>query len=227
MESALMEKRFKNQSGIIAPDLLASKTFTVIGAGAIGSFLVPTLAKMGAKNILVFDDDKIEDHNVANQFYPPSDTGEAKVVSLLSCVRMFAGQEMSYSEKRWVPGDSGIAGDFVVSCVDNMDTRRLVFDEAEKSRAVRYFVDGRMGALSMRTYCINLGRTVETDFYRKTLYSDAQAVEERCTEKSIIYTGLIVAGFMLNMIKRAVNGQPGPVEEVFDCVTASHVATRI
>ena len=221
----MIAERFENQSGIINPSVLASKEFTVIGAGAIGSFLVPTLAKMGAEKITVYDDDRIEEHNIANQFYPTIDMAAPKVNALKVMTACHSGVSLETRQKRWDNSDG--LSEIVICCVDNMETRQLLFAQSRVGDRTRWFIDGRMGAQFMRAYCINCGVPSEVEFYVKTLYSDAQASPERCTEKSIIYTGLIVAGLMLNLIKRAINGERRPIEQVWDCVTSTHVVTYL
>src|SRR5207244_2270936 len=55
---------------------------TVIGAGAVGSFVTLTLAKMGLRDLTVFDDDVVDVHNLPNQFYRLTDLGRPKVEAL-------------------------------------------------------------------------------------------------------------------------------------------------
>lgn len=221
----MIAERFENQSGIINPSVLASKEFTVIGAGAIGSFLVPTLAKMGAEKITVYDDDRIEEHNIANQFYPTIDMGAAKVDALRNMAASHSGVLIETRQERWNIGNG--LSEVVICCVDNMETRKDLFAAACNNAVVRYFIDGRMGAQLIRCYCVDLQDDRQRELYGRTLYSDSQATQDRCTEKSIIYTGLIVAGLMLNLIKRAINGEQRPVEQVWDCVTSTHVVTYL
>ena len=58
--------RFWRQLDLCPPDKLTFP-ITVIGAGAIGSATVVTLAKMGWSNITVYDEDDLADHNFPNQ----------------------------------------------------------------------------------------------------------------------------------------------------------------
>lgn len=210
-------KRFENQKGIIDPAILANQQFTVIGAGAIGSILVPMLAKMGAQKILVYDDDKIEEHNVANQYYPEADIGEYKVDSLERVVRAQSGVQIEYARQRWEPG--GRFGGYIISAVDNMDTRRKLWVDAISNPGAPIFVDGRMGAQFMRVYCIRTGDEGQRAYYEKTLYSDSQAEPERCTEKSIMDTGLVLAGYMLAMIRQELTGKWHPKGRAYDTIT--------
>ena len=48
----------------------------VIGCGALGSWLTFFLLKMGFKNITVYDFDKIEEHNLPNQFFMENQIGK-------------------------------------------------------------------------------------------------------------------------------------------------------
>jgi len=197
-------ERFRNQSGIIAPDRLGRIEFTVVGAGAIGSFLTLGLAKMGATKIKVFDGDTIEEHNIATQFYPENAVGIRKVTALRDMVAAFSGVELEIVERNWTPKDK-LSG-FVISCVDSMAVRKSLYGSARKAKA--YFVDGRMGAEVLRTYSIDTTKAPERKLYENTLYSDEQAVQERCvTQRSIIFTVFNVVGHMLNAIKKAVNSQ--------------------
>ena len=72
------EARFQRQLDIVAPEQLAFP-IVVIGAGAVGSATVVTLAKMGCSDITVWDDDLLEEHNIPNQLCKPAMVGRPKV----------------------------------------------------------------------------------------------------------------------------------------------------
>lgn len=216
-------ERFENQSGIIAPEKLTDIGFTVIGAGAIGSFFTMTLAKMGATTIRVIDNDLVEEHNIANQIYPTNTIGHSKVSALKDMVKNLSGVDIETTKDNWTPKTVLSTGNVVVSALDNMDTRKALWDSVKGS--ARYFVDGRMGALAMRVYVVDLQNKDQMSFYEKSLYSSAQAIQERCTFKSIIFTVQLVSGLMLNLLKKALNGEKRPTEIVYDCVNDIQVAT--
>ena len=44
-------------------------TINIYGAGSIGSYTALTLAKLGFKNIAVFDNGFVDEENIAPQFY--------------------------------------------------------------------------------------------------------------------------------------------------------------
>ena len=225
-------RRFENQHGIIEPHKL-QVPMTIVGAGAIGSFFAMTFAKMGGTDIEVYDDDTIEDHNIANQIYPELFIGEKKVSALKSVVFQYAGIEIVPKEKKFEATDPIAEKQILVATVDNMDARKMIWDTVQKNLGnskLRYFLDGRMGAEVMRLYCIDLRREKQRKFYESTLYSTDSAVKERCSVKSIIYTVLLCAGFMNNMLKRALNEDDQPENRVLelagDCASPMLVPTR-
>ena len=217
--------RFEQQAGIIDPGLLARQSFMMVGAGAIGSFLAMTLGKMGATKFTIWDHDTIEEHNFANQMFPIFSKGVKKVDALASVINEYSGAEINPVGAKFDPAAYSFAGaDFVISAVDNMDVRKMLFETAIRDGA-KFFIDGRMGAQVMRVYSVDLSKPEEIEFYKRRLYPAAKAAPERCTEKTIIYTVLVVSGLLLNMIKKRLNGEKCPTEIVYDLVHDYYVPT--
>ena len=75
------ETRYHRQLDILDPKSM-DVPVTIIGAGATGSFTALSLAKMGIRNITIYDFDTVEEHNLPNQFYRQCDLGKRKVEAL-------------------------------------------------------------------------------------------------------------------------------------------------
>ena len=73
--------RFLRQLDILPPEKLQFP-IVVIGAGAIGSAAVVTLAKMGCGNMTIWDHDMLEEHNVSNQLCHLDAIGKPKAEAL-------------------------------------------------------------------------------------------------------------------------------------------------
>ena len=72
----MIKMDFSRQNRIFNPDQ-SKINVTILGAGSTGSFIAFVLAKMGIKEIKVVDFDKVEAHNIPNQYYRLKDVGKA------------------------------------------------------------------------------------------------------------------------------------------------------
>lgn len=217
--AAWMERneRHKGQLDALDPEALGSKSFLVIGAGAIGSNFVAMLTKMGAKNVTVIDDDVIEEHNLSNQMYPEYALNMSKVDALADVCRNFSGTEITPIAGKFnlkEPGAFSIPQpvDYVISCVDSLAVRKDLW-EYFKDRCT-YFIDGRMALEVYRAYCIKTANEAHRAFYEDSL--KGKPVEGRCTAKVIMYTVQSVSGAMLSMVKASLKNERCPVEECRD-----------
>ena len=72
----------------LIPLNVLNKPVTIIGCGAIGSFLGLQLAKMGMTNLTFFDHDTVSIENMSNQFYPRSAIGQNKASALYDMLEL-------------------------------------------------------------------------------------------------------------------------------------------
>lgn len=181
-----------------------NNSIDVIGAGAIGSYTVMNLAKMGYQGqITVYDGDRVEDHNLPNQFYPASAKGHHKAQALYSVVREYTGISIiPIVEMCAAIRENAHA---VLFAVDSMDTR-IALHETIKG-GTRWLFDGRMGGEVMRLYTIDLQSKQDRSFYEANLYPSSEASQEKCTARAVIYNVSVIAGLLANQIKRAMSGE--------------------
>ena len=96
----------------------------IIGAGGIGSFLIPLLDKVGMYDISVADPDKVETKNLTYQNFTKEDVGENKASVMRNRYRSINGgsQYPILSEKQMQ------GYDLVICCVDNIGLRRTMYN---------------------------------------------------------------------------------------------------
>tara|TARA_B100000963_G_scaffold109547_1_gene95375 strand:- start:2104 stop:2679 length:576 start_codon:yes stop_codon:yes gene_type:complete len=112
----------------------------VIGAGGIGSFLIPLLDKVGLYDITVADPDKVETKNLPYQNFTESLVGKNKAVVM--------GHYKSVSNSIVYPilTEKQMKGyDLVICCVDNLGLRRTMYNTKIKWLDLR--AQGRNAAL--------------------------------------------------------------------------------
>lgn len=124
----------------------------IIGCGAIGSTVGELIAKTGLTNITLYDFDKVESHNIANQMFTENDIGKYKVDALAE--RMISiNPEMKQSLKIEREGWHGqkLAG-YVFLCVDNIDLRREIATSNKDNMNVKAMFDFRMRLTDAQHY---------------------------------------------------------------------------
>ena len=190
----------------LVPEKILSTPITVVGAGAIGSWVVLSLAKMGFENIRVYDDDEVDTVNLSSQFFRRSDVEKPKVFALQVMVEEFTCVNIDAIHGRFTneTGLNSFPG-IVISAVDSMVSRRAVYQSVKLS-PTKFLIDPRMGAESALLYVCK-----PTDFddrarYEKTFYSDAEAVQERCTAKATIFTANMLSGLVCKTVRDVLVG---------------------
>ncbi|HEY9868414.1 MAG TPA: ThiF family adenylyltransferase [Candidatus Obscuribacterales bacterium] len=164
---------------VFSRDAFGDRRIDVIGAGATGSRIVVSLAKLGLENIHVWDFDKVEAHNIANQAYGDGDIGKLKVDALHDLVKAQTGLAIHKHAER-VDGSQEL-GDVVFLLTDTMSSRKEIW-----SKGIRYkmrtklMIETRMGASEGRVYTVNPTRPAHVKGWEGTLYDDAVAEVSAC-----------------------------------------------
>ncbi len=196
---------YQRQTGIINIKRFRDNEIAIIGCGAIGSFLGMSLAKMGLTKFVLVDFDRVESHNLPNQFFKEEDLGVRKSVATYNNMHDFNSDvQIKARGSKFKPYDIKNSH-IVVSCVDSMKVRKQIFNACKKNKNIQLFIDTRMGGLEGQIYFIEMNKKKEIKNYEKTLFTDEQASQLRCTERSIIFTVLGIVSFVCNQIVKALN----------------------
>jgi molybdopterin/thiamine biosynthesis adenylyltransferase len=111
---------------------LQSHRLLVCGAGALGSNLVDSLARMGFANLKVIDKDRVEVHNINTQVYGDMDVGALKADALKNRIFRHVGTEIEAVSKELTTANARSllkGATLVVDAFDNTASRQLVQDE--------------------------------------------------------------------------------------------------
>jgi hypothetical protein len=207
---------FLRQASIVRPEAL-KRPISIIGAGGIGSPTALALAKMGCSKIRVYDFDIVEAHNLPNQFYCEGDLGRAKVDALADMAQLLAGVSLEGVRERIV--DQRLSG-VVITAVDTMESRKAIWRNGVRyNPQVPLYLDARMGAEVCTVYSIRPVDPDDVAFYDASLYSDAEAQEDPCTARAIIYNVFGAAALLANQVKKFATGEQSFREIHFDLKT--------
>jgi molybdopterin/thiamine biosynthesis adenylyltransferase len=173
----------------LIPASVTSAPIAIIGAGAIGSHVAMGLARMGFANQIIYDYDVVDEFNMGCQGYMPDDVGKEKTKVMSDKIESLSG----YKIRTYGKYEGGIIpAKVVIAAADSMEARKIIW---QNSKTAGLFVDIRMAAEYALIY------TSAMDGYDKTLYTDAQAEQERCTAKATVYTAMLASGAVCKIVK--------------------------
>ncbi|MBQ0014742.1 MAG: ThiF family adenylyltransferase [Oscillospiraceae bacterium] len=115
----------------------------IIGCGSVGSTVAENLARSGVTNFVLWDFDKVEPHNLANQMFRQEDVGKLKVEAVSEMLQEI-NPDIKDTIKLEPEGWQGkqLSG-FVFLCVDNIDLRREIVEKHFDNPNVKAMFDFR------------------------------------------------------------------------------------
>jgi hypothetical protein len=210
------EDHFTRQQDVLDASKLSRLGITLIGLGSIGSVTGLALAKMGVVGFTAFDADYVEAHNWSNQLYSDDDIGALKATAFTRLLETYGGQTPNAIAARF---DEQELSDVVISAVDSMESRKRIWRAVHAQSDVRLLIDARMGLETLAVYAVRPQIKADRVNYTASLYSDAEALQELCTARSICYTPLMAAAVICNLVRRHVNAEELPFRVVCDLAT--------
>lgn len=182
-----------------------SKRIHIIGAGATGATASWFLSKMGFINQWVMDFDEVDVVNLNCQMYGRHHIGKAKVDALAETIEQWTGAKIQTTNGKFEKGM--LVEGIVVSALDSMEGRTNIFESFMRSPTATHLIDPRMSIQYGTMFVVDKDKPASIESYKNTLYSDADAVQEVCTMKSVMFTSAIISGIICKAVKDiAVDG---------------------
>ncbi len=164
---------------VFSPAAFGHREVHVVGCGATGSRIAMELAKLGVQCLHLWDFDRVEEHNIANQLFGVRDVGRTKVEALEDRIFADTGLECIAHNER-VTAETSLQG-VVFLLTDTMASRREIWDGAIKLKPwVDVLIETRMDKYEARVYTVNPTSPAEFEFWERTLYSDDEATTSLC-----------------------------------------------
>ena len=174
------------------PDKLHIKV-SIVGCGAVGSQLAVLLARLGIKDFILYDEDVVNSHNIANQNFNFNDIGKFKVDCVKSTIK--AINPDAEVETRGFASVSNPPKGYTFVCVDSIKVRQELYEMLVMMNIPAMF-DFRMGLTSGQFYCVPKHRAT---LWRKTMnFTDEEA--DAITPKSACGFELSVAYTIWTML---------------------------
>ena len=164
----------------------------IIGCGSVGSTVAELLARFGLTKLTLYDFDKVEPKNLANQMFRQEHVGMTKVDALahmLCEINPEIKATIRVASHGYV--SQKLSG-YVFLAVDNIDLRREIATANKDNTYVKAMFDFRTRLVDAQHYAADWGNTkMVDDFIRSMSFSHEEAVAE--TPVSACNTTLSVA----------------------------------
>lgn len=193
---------------VFDPSKLGRGKIAIAGVGALGSALAIQLAKLGNENMVLFDHDEVEAHNLPNQIlYGPDDIGSDKVTAARDAILRLTGYKPSIRNEK-LEGKyqlEGVTNLFV--CVDSMAARKAIFNSCVfLNPQLDYFCEGRMNAREGTLYGFEPTDLSKAKEYRlHHLYDDSDVPEDRGTCGNVLSIGATAMTLACQMTWHFIN----------------------
>lgn len=170
----------------------------IVGAGATGSRVFMSLIELGLTNISVYDYDKVEAHNLANQAYMHEHIGVPKVQALKSLASMKLGIAEDQLPMQFVNEriDQRKFNGFLFLLTDTMASRRQIVDAQDKGPNSELFqiFETRMASTHGNVYHFSPTNSVQLERWYDSLISDDEGEMSPCgTSISVGPTASLIA----------------------------------
>lgn len=161
------------------PEMLGKDRIHIIGCGAIGSTVAENLVRFGITNITLYDFDKVEPHNIANQMFVQSDIGKLKVdavADMLAAINPEVKGGLRLVKEGWT--GQRLSG-YVFLCVDNIELRKKIAESCKMNTFVKGMFDFRMGLTDGQHYAADWrDRKMVKDFIASMEFTHEEAAAE-------------------------------------------------
>ncbi len=210
------DMRFLRQQDVVDAEKLANLNLTLIGLGSIGSITGLALSKMGVVGFTAYDADFVEAHNWSNQMYSDDDIGSLKTTAFRRLLESYGGRTPNTVSARF---ENQPLTEVVVSAVDSMKSREVIWKSVRDQPQVQLYLDARMGLETLIVHAVRPQIKADRVAYTSTIVPDHHAVQEPCTARTICYTPLMAGSVICSLVKRYACDEMIPARIVLDLAT--------
>ena len=167
------------------PAELGNDRIHIIGCGAVGSTLAENLARFGITKITLYDFDRVESKNLANQMFLHKHIHMLKVeavADIITGINPEAAEHLRLEPEGW--SGQRLAG-YVFLALDNIELRRQIAEENRLNPMIKAMFDFRIGLTDAQHYAARWDDSKDRNrFIASMAFTNAQvdSVRSACRE---------------------------------------------
>lgn len=163
----------------------------IIGCGSVGSTLAENLVRCGLTNIVLWDFDMVEAHNIVNQQFDERHIGKKKteaLLEILSDINPEVSKKVKLESEGW--NGKNLSG-YIFLCVDNIELRRKIVEQHINNPMVKAVFDFRTLLESAQHYA--------ADWSDKAMRENLLATMQFSHEEAVAETPVSACGITLGV----------------------------
>lgn len=185
----------------------------IVGCGSVGSTLAENLARSGLTKFTLWDFDRVESKNVANQMFRDKDIGRPKVEALRDIITEInpdAAPDIRLKPNGW---NGEILSGYVFLAVDSIKIRREFVEKHFTAPSLKAIFDFRTGLENAQHFAADWSNLEDRDSILSTMqFTDESANEETPVSACGITLGVattvrLVCAFGVNNFINFVKGE--------------------
>lgn len=158
------------------PEKLRGKVH-IIGCGSVGSTVAENLARFGINDMVLYDFDFVEPHNLANQMFTQEDVGRPKIEALADYLKKINPDiNLKLVPEGW--NGQRLSG-YVFLCCDGIELRRQIAQDNYNNTYIKAMFDFRTRLLDAQHYATDWSDKKGKDTFLASMdFTHEEAQEE-------------------------------------------------
>lgn len=151
----------------------------IIGCGSVGSIVAELLARFGLTKLTLYDFDRVEPKNLANQLFRQEHIGMEKVAALTQMLCEINPEAKNHIKTMPQGYQAQNLSGYVFLCVDNIDLRREIAVASKNNPYIKAMFDVRTRLTDAQHYAADWSDTKMIDDFIRTMdFSHEEAAAE-------------------------------------------------
>ncbi len=151
----------------------------IVGCGSVGSTVAENLARCGITKMTLWDFDKVEPHNIANQMFRQQDVGKFKVDALKDILMDINPEIADFVELKPDGWRGKLMSGYIILAVDSIELRRQIVEQHMDSPYVKAMFDVRTLLTGAQHYAAAWDDyKMKQDFLASMQFSHEEAASE-------------------------------------------------
>lgn len=160
------------------PEMVGARIH-IVGCGSVGSTIAENLVRCGITELTLWDFDKVEPHNLANQMFRQQDIGKTKVDALFDMLKDINPEVANTIELKPDGWKGKLMSGYIFLCVDSIELRREIVEKHMDSPYVKAVFDFRTLLEGAQHYAADWGDLkMKQDILKSMNFSHEEAKEE-------------------------------------------------